>query len=88
MSRHAGRAVLTRSELDAARVAASLWRCFPCGAACRPVAFGVFTHPSNPRSMVYPMCRACASDWADPGQRQTFAEAVHRRFVKLGEVRP
>ena len=77
---------LTIDEQQAAYLALSLRRCFPCGATCKPAGFGVFTHPSNARSMVYPLCRTCASDWADKKQRQAFAEAVHRRFVKLGEA--
>ena len=62
-------------------------KCFPCGATCRPVSVGLFTHPSmRGRHAVYGLCRTCASDYADPKQRQAFAEAVHRRFIKLGEV--
>ena len=77
---------LTIDQQHAAYLALSLRRCFPCGLTCKPAGFGVFTHPSNSRSMVYPLCRTCASDSADTRQRQAFAEAVHRRFVKLGEV--
>ena len=79
---------LTIDEQQAAYLALSLRRCFPCGATCKPAGFGAFTHPSNARSMVYPLCRTCASDWADKKQRQAFAEAVHRRFVKLCEATP
>mgnify|MGYP001190433111 CR=1 FL=1 len=88
MSRRAVPDALTLDEQQAAHLAMTLRRCFPCGATCKPAGFGVFTHPSNPRSMVYPLCRTCASDWADARKRQAFAEAVHRRFVKLGEVAP
>ena len=86
MSRHASPDGLTLDEQQAAYLAMTLRRCFPCGATCKPAGFGVFTRPSNRRSMVYPLCRACASDWADTRQRQAVAEAVHRRFVKLDEV--
>ena len=79
---------LTVNEQQAAYRAMTLRRCFPCGAACSPAGFGVFTHPSNSRSMVYPLCQTCASECADTGQRQAVAEAMHRRFVKLGEVTP
>ena len=88
MSGRATPAGLSIDEQQAAHLALSLRRCFPCGATCKPAGFGVFTHPSNARGLVYPLCRTCASDWADPKQRQAFAEAVHRRFVKLGEVTP
>lgn len=56
MSRRAVRDALTLDEQQAAHLAMTLRRCFPCGATCR--------------------------------QRQAFAEAVHRRFVKLGGVAP
>lgn len=80
--------LLTPAEFEAASVALSLHKCFPFGATCKPAGFGMFTHPSNPRSMVYPLCRSCAAGYADPKQRQAFAGAMHRRFVTLGEVRP
>lgn len=79
---------MTLDEQQAAHLAMTLRRCFPCGATCKPSGFGVFTHPSNRRSMVYPLCRACASDWADARQRQAVAKTMHRRFVKVGEVTP
>ena len=40
-------------------------------------AFGVFTHPNTSRRT-----------YADPKQRRAFAEAMLRRSVKLGEVKP
>lgn len=88
MNRRAELDALTLDQQQAAYLALKLRRCFPCGGTCTPAGFGVFTHPSSARSMVYPMCSTCASDWERPAQRQAVAEATHRRFVKLGEVTP
>ncbi len=78
---------LSARERQGAAAALAQRRCFPCGADCVPVGVGLFAHPSSPRSLLYPLCRACARDFADPVQRQAFAEAIHRRFVALGEVK-
>jgi hypothetical protein len=78
---------LTPEERHGAYLAKQCRRCFTCNAEGPPVAVGVFNHPSNPRTFIYPMCKACHADFTDPAQRQAFAEAVHRRFVKLGEVK-
>lgn len=81
---------LTFREMVAANAAMNLGKCFPCGASFQGKApgIGLFTHPSNSRSMVYPLCRACCTDYMDPKQTQAVAKAIHRRFVKLGEVTP
>jgi len=79
---------LSMSEALAAKAALKQDRCFPCGSACKPAAFGTFKHPSTAKSMVYPLCRTCWADAADAKQSQAFAEAIERRFGKLGEVKP